>query len=96
MSEIRRIFSLSGETLIPLSCVGLILTIGYWVSGVDSRLRAAEMRMDETEVVQQKFQDFAREHMEDQAKALSGIQVQMAKIDARIEILLDIKKKGVP
>jgi len=87
--ESRRVFSLTGDTLIPLSLAGSLLAAGVWLNSIDSRIHITEKRLDDFDPYQAKVQ----EHLEAQTNALGEIKAQVAAVDARLEMLLRIEKK---
>ncbi len=89
MADIKKIMSLSGDTAIPLSFIGMIFAAAYWLNSLTARIEAAETQITD----QSKFEDFSRQHLEDQSRALGEIKAQIAGIDARIEMMLRVRKK---
>ncbi len=86
-TALKRLLVITGETVIPLSFVGIILAWGYWVNSVNSRIEVAEKRLDALDSSQEKFQDFVRQHLEDQSNTISAVKVQTSSISAKLDML---------
>lgn len=94
MSEpIKRILALGGDTLIPISFVSAIMGSGWWMNNVTARTDAIETRLEVAEKAQERFKDFAKHNIEEQTKALTEIKVHTAAMDAKLSLLLDMKKR---
>lgn len=82
----KQLLALSGNTLIPMSAVGLIFGVAYWTNNLATRIEVTEKRMQTYETTENKIDDVSSN--------VSEIKAHVAAIDARLELLIRMRKKG--
>lgn len=82
------------ETLVPLSCIGIVATCAFWMAGLANDVSTAKETIERMKADRTSIEAEIIQQMASQAATMSEIQAQAAATDAKVTILLQWAESG--
>ncbi len=84
----KRALTLTADTVIPISSLGAIVAVVFWVAGLAAKVDAHEKTLDGQGEHEMTAQAAIVRRLDANAEMASELKVQLAGLDAKVSILL--------
>lgn len=89
MREAAALPIFSNKTLIPISMLGVLVPAMFWIVRLDNMNSTNERDIKELKDQRESFEERLTSKIDDQARTIGGIRVDIAGIDAKTSLIVD-------